>query len=99
MKTPPTVNIHPIFVGIPEHMPVKCLQVFGLLSKSATCLGMIGRTMKQLSTQRFVEFFPEFEYKLRPAVRHYSFWNPVQTENTGNIHLGIGEDWIGCLVW
>jgi hypothetical protein len=32
MKTLPMVNIHPIFVGIPERMAVTCLQVFGSLS-------------------------------------------------------------------
>jgi hypothetical protein len=34
MKILPTVNIHPIFVGILECMLVTCLQVFGLLSQS-----------------------------------------------------------------
>jgi hypothetical protein len=29
------VKIHPIFVGILEHMPVTCLQVFGSLSQYA----------------------------------------------------------------
>jgi hypothetical protein len=35
MKTLPMVNIHPIFVEIPEHMPATCLQVFDLLSQFA----------------------------------------------------------------
>jgi hypothetical protein len=48
--------------------------------------------VKQISTQRFVEFFLEFGYKLWSVVRHYSFWNPVQTENTSNIYLGISDD-------
>jgi hypothetical protein len=55
--------------------------------------------VEKLSTQRFVEFFPEFGYKLGSTVRHYGLWNSVQTENTGNIYLGIGEDRIGCLNW
>jgi hypothetical protein len=29
------VNIHPIFVGIPECMPATCLRVFDSLSQSA----------------------------------------------------------------
>jgi hypothetical protein len=31
-KILPRVNSHPIFVEIPQHMPVTCLQVFDLLS-------------------------------------------------------------------
>jgi hypothetical protein len=34
MKTLPMVNIHPIFVGTPEHMPATCLRVFDSLSQS-----------------------------------------------------------------
>jgi hypothetical protein len=45
MKTLPMVNIHPIFVGIPECMPATCLQVFNLLSQSAHL------AVEQLSTQ------------------------------------------------
>jgi hypothetical protein len=33
------VNIHPISMGIPEHMLVTCLQVFGSLSQSAHWFG------------------------------------------------------------
>jgi hypothetical protein len=50
---------------------------------------MIRRTVEQLSTQRFVELFPKFGYKLWSAVRHYCFWNPVQTENTSNIKFHV----------
>jgi hypothetical protein len=35
MKIPLRANIHPISVGIPEHMPVAYLPVFGLPSQSA----------------------------------------------------------------
>jgi hypothetical protein len=35
MKTPLRANIHPISVGIPEHMPVAYLPIFGLPSQSA----------------------------------------------------------------
>jgi hypothetical protein len=34
MRTPLTANIHPIFMGIPEHVPAAYLQVFGSLSQS-----------------------------------------------------------------
>jgi hypothetical protein len=53
--------------------------------------------VEQLSTQSFVEFSLEFGYKLRSVVQHYGLWNSVQTEDTGNIYLGIDEDRIGCL--
>jgi hypothetical protein len=33
------VNIHPISVGIPERMPVTCLQVSGSLSQSVHLFG------------------------------------------------------------
>jgi hypothetical protein len=35
MRTPLTVNIRPISVGTPEHMPAAYLQVFGSPSQSA----------------------------------------------------------------
>jgi hypothetical protein len=31
-------------------------------------LGLIGQTVEQLSTQGFMEFFPEFGYKLRSVI-------------------------------
>jgi hypothetical protein len=55
--------------------------------------------VKQLSTKRFAELVPEFGYKLWSAVRHYNFWNPVQTENTSNIYLGISDDRVVRLDW
>jgi hypothetical protein len=39
MKTLPMENIHPIFVRIPERMPVTCLQVSDSLSESVHLFG------------------------------------------------------------
>jgi hypothetical protein len=58
---------------------------------------MIGRTVEQLGTQGFMEFFPEFGYKLGSTIRHYSLWNTVQTENAGNVQLCIGKYRVICL--
>jgi hypothetical protein len=48
--------------------------------------------MEQFSTQGFVKFFPEFGYKLRSTIRHYSLWNSVQTENASTVQFRICED-------
>jgi hypothetical protein len=55
--------------------------------------------MEQLSTQRFVEFFPEFGYKLWSTVRHNCFRNPVQTKNTSNVKFRICDYGILYLNW
>src|SRR5690242_9485694 len=53
---------------------------------------MIGRTVEQFSTQEFMKFFPEFRYKLWSTIRHYSLWDTMQTENTGDVQLRIDID-------
>jgi hypothetical protein len=55
--------------------------------------------MEQFSTQEFVKFFPEFGYKLRSTIRHYSLRNTVQTENASNVQFRICEDRVICLDW
>src|SRR5688572_24641708 len=58
---------------------------------------MIGRTVEQFSTQEFMKFFPEFRYELRSTIRHYGLWNTMQTENTGNVQLGVDSNRGICL--
>jgi hypothetical protein len=55
--------------------------------------------VEQFGTQGFMKFFPEFGYELRSTIRHYSLWNTMQTENTGNVQLGIDSNRVICLDW
>jgi hypothetical protein len=78
-------NIHPISVGIPEHMPIAYLLVSDLPSQSAHWFEDGRPTTEQLSTQGFVKC--------------YSLWKTMQTKNTSNVQLGIDSNRVIFLDW